>query len=257
MNEYFIELEDIKKSFYQDLTYLESNFEGELFSKLKKTLLNHYQDIYYQKIKIINKYTNFDMRILGPILASIVSVFEGHLFVYQDLMIQAKPNEKNYVNYLAIVDEKYVGGDLQDLISNNLAYPIYKNYMLLLRGTPTKSVCDYEINFYSIRNDNIQGEENISYILNTEQIPYLKEFIDYVIDYRFKNNILNIKEEDLLNLRKEFINFNKKDIMTRAKNYYKIREQEVAEEIVKLNKSLEEEKNNHELLLTKVLNYEK
>ena len=56
MNEYFIELEDIKKSFYQDLTYLESNFEGELFSKLNKTLLNHYQDIFYQKIKIIAVY---------------------------------------------------------------------------------------------------------------------------------------------------------------------------------------------------------
>ena len=34
MNEYFIKLEDIKKSFNRDLTYLETNFKGELFSKI-------------------------------------------------------------------------------------------------------------------------------------------------------------------------------------------------------------------------------
>ena len=104
MNEYFITLDEIKKSFYQNLTYLENNFQGELFSKLKNTLLNHYQDIFSQKIKIINKYTNFDMRILGPILASIVSIFEGHLYKYQDLMVPDRAN-KNYINYLAIIDE--------------------------------------------------------------------------------------------------------------------------------------------------------
>ena len=197
------------------------------------------------------------MHILGPILASIVSIFEGHLFVYQDLMVQAKSNENNYLNYLVIVAEKYIGCDLENLISNNLAYSISKNYILDCKKTPTKSIYDNEINFYQIRNDDIQENENIYCILNTEPIPYLKEYVDYVIDYRFKNNLLNITESNLLELRKEFINAHQEVIMERAQNYYKTREKEIAEEIAKLNKSLEEEQNNHKLLLNKVINCEK
>ena len=250
MNEYFITLDEIKKSFYQDLTYIENNFQGELFSKLKNTLLNHYQDIFSQKIKIINKYTNFDMRILGPILASIVSIFEGHLYKYQDLMVPDRAN-KNYINYLAIIDERYIGCDLES-IGENFIYPISKNYILSSEKTPTKSIYDYEINIYSIRNDDIQEKENITYTLKNEQIPYLKEYMDYVIDYRFKKNILNIKEEDLLKLRKEFINLNKININNRVQIYYKTREKEIYEEIAKINESFKQEKDNYKLLLKKV-----
>ena len=76
--------------------------------------------------------------------------------------------------------------------------------------------------------------------------------MDYVIDYRFKKNILNIKEEDLLKLRKEFINLNKININNRVQIYYKTREKEIYEEIAKINESFKQEKDNYKLLLKKV-----
>lgn len=259
MEEYFLLLDTIKKRYEYDSLYLKQQFEGELLTNLQKVVVNYYNELFNKKVRVIEKYSNFDMRVLGSILASIVSVFEGHQFVYQDVTITGAKDVNNYysnTNYLMLVDEKLwqEKSREEDIATLPKESFIIKKTMFSSRTKqPTKSSFEYEENFYEIVNYYVNGNGDVRSLLKKEQFPYLKDFMDYVITYRMQNKLENIKEETLLALRKEFIESHLAEIEEKVTAYDIARERQIKKQTEELQDDWEKEKQSRKLLLTKVL----
>ena len=87
MVEYLTVFDKLRKQYQDDSFYLKTHFDEKLYAKLQKDVDSYYDELFNRNVRFIEKYVGFDMRVLGPILASIVSIFEGHQFVYQDLIL--------------------------------------------------------------------------------------------------------------------------------------------------------------------------
>ena len=250
MEEYFIMLDSIRKQYQSASSHLKKHFNVELLTQLQKVVDNYYNELFFKNVKILEKYSNFDMRILGPILASIASIFEGHEFVYQDNIMTGEKDVNGYynnINYLMLVDSfKW-----QD------NFIIKKSSFSSRTNNPSKNTFEYEEKFYNAINYYVTGEGDVKPVLEGTKFPYLKEFVDFVITYRMKNNLENIKEDVLLSLRKEFIVSHMEKITKKVAEYDKAKEADIQKQIrdltEKLNSQYTEEKENRKLLLKKVL----
>ena len=265
MEEYLAIFDKLRNQFHNDSLYLNIHFDTELIPKLQKVVDSYYDEKFNHHVRIIEKYSSFDMRVLGPILASIVSIFEGHQFVYQDITLPGKKDNNDYynnTNYLMIFDSylrqaNYFVEDIASLTANNEAFIIKKKYFSSRIKETSKSTFEYEEKFYDAINYYIKGEGDVRPLLKNEQFPYLKEFMDYVIDYKIINKIENIKEETLLALRKDFIRSHLKEINQKVKEYDQLKKADIQNQIAeltqKLNGRFAKDKQERKLLLKKVL----
>lgn len=266
MKEYFAILDNLRRRYQSDSLYLRKRFDSKILPKLQQVVDNYYNELFEKEVKIMEKYSNFDMQVLGPILASIVSIFEGHEFAYQDVIVTGEKDVNGYyssTNYLMIVDSRqwqanYSNNDIIDNLSlNGQAFIIKKNHIFSRTKKMEKSSFEYEEKFYDIVNYYINGEGDVKPLLKDNQFPYLKEFIDYVIIYRMNNNLGNTKKETLLTLRKEFIASHIDQIKQKVGEYDKLKEADIQKQIAeltdRLNGQFAEDKRTRKLLLEKIL----
>ena len=263
MDEYFHQLEDLKKSYHKDLAYLEAHFADELLTKFTKILENHYNDILSSKLRYMGKYVEFNMQVFGPILASIASIFEGHLYVYQDITIDEDEHNNYYyhTNYLILIastkiKDNYTKAELEELINTEQVFLIKRESFSTKTKDRSKSWVEYFIKFYTTYNPYIIGDKCLTGLLQADHFPYLKAFVDDVITYRMASDVREISKDELLNLRKEYVGKHVKEINKRTREYDKTRRAEIRSEIAKLNADYTAEKSGRELLLTKIDNCE-
>lgn len=261
MDEIFTNLTTLKTRYENDIVYLQNHFEGKLLTQLQEKVFNYYNELFNQELKNVEKYSSFNMQLLGPVLASIATVFEGHQFVCQDVVMSEKSEMDGYYNhidYLMLVSEtnakdSYSKENIEELIESKQLFLIKRNYFSSRTKKEKKSWYEYEEKFYTFR-PYINESDNVRSLLDNTTFPYIKEFMDLLIKYRVKNNLLEIKQEDILVLRKEFIKSHLPEINQKLQEQDALRTIEIQKQIELLNAAFSEEKRTRKLYLDNILN---
>lgn len=155
--------------------------------------------------KTVEKYSSFDVDRIGTILNQLITIFEGEMFVYQCTNLYPSINidrvdsdvATKYTNVIVLnslsksyYNERY----LNSLVKNGNAIVLFKGE----HPRPKK----YNIKFY-------RADVNIMHRINQcvafGKLAYVKDFIDYVINFKIENNIEDISFEQLNKLKDTFI----------------------------------------------------
>ena len=141
----------------------------------KKKLLN----LYKKKLanldefgKSIEKYSTFCMGDIGPVIADLFTLYNGEKYEF----VHRWKEHKIYEYFVGSVKNKRKKVSVLTLST---------------RGATLPHWC--EINFYYYNKWSLEFENVLKYY------PYLKEFINYVVEYRFNNKLETI---DLFGLKK-------------------------------------------------------
>lgn len=138
----------------------------------------------------VERYSSFPHEIIGPMLASLFSLYRGEEYVYKT--------------------EVYKGLMIHYLLKTNVNYrrKFCFNSYALADKEENKNVCFYKNDF------NILVSKTF---LNSN--PFIAKFIDFVIEYRMVNNIDVLSEKELKILSYEFVNLHQKEIEKRQQYF--------------------------------------
>jgi len=178
--EYEKTVENIRKKLWSDITMLQQlhdMYYNDIVHKREEAL--EYQA---ELCKIIEKYSKFDLRVIGPVLADIASVFEGKKYVFSET--------KNCDGCAFLAPESNT-----DHLKGNI---ILKSKM-----NSESEKQKYMLKFYSTY-DRDDVCPNISYGTYGE-FDYLREYIDRVIQYKSENEVDTISQEELETLKWDFL----------------------------------------------------
>lgn len=120
----------------------------------------------------LQTYFSFPVNIMGPVIADLFTLYKGQNYVYE-----VKENKGEY-EYSVVNENVYLDKFFLAVYGGNITFYNYS-------AQPS-----YLIKYY----------------------PFIREFIDYVIDYRIENNIIEISEEILRRLLYDFIELHQDDI---------------------------------------------
>ncbi len=188
-------------------------------NKLEKDKLT---EKYYKTAEVIEKYSTFNTSTLGQVIAELISIYKQEQYQYISYSDKIKLYFSEYILDTVLVitpayahkeylidTYKYVDKNNYSLVAfkdnripANILFTVYtKDNSLLLKGPAIK----YNI----VYNDDINDPKNFIFI---------KEFVDYVINYRIENKISFISLEELEALKDEFINSHQAEIEEYHKN---------------------------------------
>ncbi len=164
--------------------------------------------------KLIEKYSTFNRYNLGQVLAEITSIYKQEEYVnylstidycisydnhlpIEGLMITPTYDKREEFSNMYIDDHN---DRLIALVSyHKVANPLEKFVMNLYN-----CITIYEYDFiFKLLHTNIVYNDDIN---NPKNVIFIKEFVDYVINYRIENKIDDISLEELEKLKDEFIN---------------------------------------------------
>lgn len=155
--------------------------------------------------KTVEKYSFFDVDRIGKILSQLITIFEGEKFIYQSTNLY--PNIKRDQ-----VDSCINGKYTNVIVLNSLSKPYYNerylnslvkngNAIVLFKGEHPRFK-KYDIKFYQA---NLDTTHRINQCIGFGKLAYVKDFIDYVINFKIENNIEDISFEQLDKLKDTFI----------------------------------------------------
>ncbi len=156
--------------------------------------------------KQIKKYSNFDGKTIGNILAFLVKVFEDKDLVYESGELIYYVRDSGWMGAYDKEEYKILKMLIPEEFLNQTHE--YRNYQLnqsiiIEAETPiSKSNAGStrkDVTFYSV----INGK--IVFTSSFDNCSYLKEYIDFVINYRILNKKEIITKEELIQLLKAFI----------------------------------------------------
>lgn len=171
---------------------------------------------YLEISNIFYKYSSFDVNILGPVLADLMTKIENEKYSYYTL-------EYSYKEDVGIWDHNIV--DCKNtavfIVKESESKDLFNTCYLTNNGIPNEykhcclsnSINEYKENYIYVYKgynkinlvDDICLKIQLSFPYLNYQKPYVKEFIDYVINIRIKNKLKEITEEDLTLYLDEFI----------------------------------------------------
>ena len=205
------------------------NLENQYQCKIKS--LDSKQSDINETIKkykqILQTYSTFDIDSIGEIIAFIISSVENEEYIFQEIIafiISSVENEEyifqraihatylwhNYVGYdgeyeknnnkICIIIKKGLRQDcyLDKNLMSNCIKKIMKQERVILLDESSSCYDNYKVTFY---NSIINTNNNI----DLSSFPYIKDFIDYVIQYRYENNLIKIDSRRLNYLAISFI----------------------------------------------------
>lgn len=199
----------------------------EKYSKLEQTALDNLSEqteTVYNYCKLIEKNSTMSGEIFN-IITELISVFEGEPYVIEKINYH-----KDKATPSAVVDSFMI---MSKKVYENIKSPSYVReryfHHLLKNGLAIKIVEDWsdfylpdEISFYKA---DLMGriEPQISF----KGFPYVKQFVDYIINYRIENKVDELSEKDMQKLKNNFILLN----INYIQDYY----QQKAEQRIKEN----------------------
>ena len=208
-------------------TYNSTDEERNRLLKEKEKLILNLENQYQYKIKsldskqsdinetikkynqILQTYSTFDIDSIGEIIAFIISSVENEEYIFQRA-IHATYLWHNYVGYdgeyeknnnkICIIIKKNLRQDcyLDKNLMSNCIKKIMKQERVILLDESSSRYDNYKVTFY---NSIINTNNNI----DLSSFPYIKDFIDYVIQYRYENNLIKIDFRQLNYLAISFI----------------------------------------------------
>lgn len=205
--------------------------------------------------KCLSNYSTFDKNLIGSVLEKLVSIIEGETYTYQEATHETYEQVVNYFGsqlnkvtkkaYLLVKNgEKegfYSDYEVED---NTISLLVQKKQAILLYET--KKPTTKEIRFYTTKKGIPRCLVDFTYF------PYIKEFIDLVIQYEY-NNFEEITEKKLLILMNEFL-LSKKALIEEK---YRKHNMEKAKNIQKEHTTIERNNRNQieEQELDKLIEY--
>ena len=203
------------KSIEGEMSYRISEATQKIKSDYQKEICEIEEDIEIQNkqlkdyYKLLVNYSTFDSYVIGRLIAILVSkVEEGEYFFQSSKHITyewsdsyfGRDREKIYNNILLVVHKDYYKCDYNDSNSfdNCIKSLVHQNKVIVL--DEREYYCSKKLTFYSIVNNQIQ--HNIDF----NQFPYVMDFIDYLIQYRFEHQKEKINEHEISYLLDCYIN---------------------------------------------------
>ena len=203
-------METVEEKKQQEIKEVTKSIE-EKYNPKKKKYQKEFQNSVsniHDYCKKIEEYSTFNRKDISYILADLLSIFEGKKYIVSHMSYHPENGSPAQVQDILVIIYK---NNLEKInainhISERYFYHLIKtNKIILLDGK--FSVCMPEIlKFYKFETGTIN--QNISF----RSYTYLKEFIDMVINYRIENNIEIITEEELEDLKNQFILSNREKI---------------------------------------------
>ncbi len=183
----------------------------------KKEIMNKY----HQVRDLIEKYSTFNKKTLGQVLAELTSIYkqEEYISYSATIMYYIMYNNSLPLKGLMITptydkreefSDMYIEDHNDRLIALANYYKTtnyYKSY--------GETIKIYETDEPALLHTNIVYNDDIN---NPKNVIFIKEFIDYVINYRIENKIDYISLEELEKLKDEFINNHQVEIEEYHKN---------------------------------------
>lgn len=155
--------------------------------------------------KNIHKSATFDINIIGPYIAKLISVFENKNFKFEEGIVNAKDIEF-YEQYLYYKDKVYMCA----IITNSSLKYLNEKDIHIYKYDSIKEYLnsdDILIYFAYSKKDLVEMyDENFKYIFDNKY-PYVKEFIDILIYIKYVNGF--ITEEQINQELNDFIIKNK------------------------------------------------
>lgn len=250
-NEILKDLRDEKRVILSEKQYIENKEQEELeqskkliqekYSEDKKILdksLNENYEKIEEQCKLIEEYSKFYSREIITILDDIIRIYEGERYSFQNTYYHIDPKRSILIEKIAI----FVKKDKEKV--NGYSYQYFKSLLkhgnVLVLAYDNDFFTNKEIKFYVD-----DGKHNIKQTIRYGKFQYIKDFIDYVINYRIKNNIEDISFETLNELKLNFIESKVDEIYLYYDNLYKADEE-------KYKERLEKDKQHREKQLKKI-----
>ena len=170
--------------------------------------------------KKVEEYSTFDDQVIGEVLSSIISAFEGKVYFYQDACYYTSQTEYYFfekrefdvckqVKIVVAESDRHTQYDDQSLGLRSINRLADRSLVLVL-DEDIDPLSD-KITFYQSNPVN----HNLIQKVNFGKFSYVKDFIDYVISYLMKNNLKEINKEQLDKIKVNFLVFNEEEIDSR------------------------------------------
>lgn len=174
----------------------------KLQNKLKelKSEIDENTREYKNYCKMVEEYSKFEMGSLGNVLAEIVSFYEGKKYVCKEVELNCHNEE--YENVAG--HERPISFKRLDLVDES-----DERTRIIL---PNNKIWDGAFYHFDTFGTMLDGTH---YFVN-ESLPYLKDFIDYVIYYKMENGVSILEPEVLEELKKSFLaGYSKEEIQVK------------------------------------------
>lgn len=184
-------------------------YENEI-EKIKTALDKTKKEAAYFN-KLLEKYSTFNVEIIGNAIQQLMNVVENDEYVY----LEINPNSKKFKKFWMFDKNEIINVILQKNKTNDF-YRWYEDSVIL--STTNKKDYDRNITFYwAVYND---------IMCNTKfkKFNYVKDFVDNLIEYRFNNNLIEFTQKDMLIFLKDYITKNKDSII---ENHYQNPKQKI------------------------------
>ena len=197
---------DLEEEQKQEMLNIEMHY-NTLISAKNDDLIATLEEIVNQ-YKIIEEHSKFNLKDIGIIIASLMSIYEGEEFLVEEVSYQIDKGALSYSALLVANKKKYeclkdknviFKKDIDNLIKNHFAIKLLDNAPFLWEFLV---IPFYKVDFMNRIQQNV----------NFKKFTYVKDFIEYVIDYRIENNIGKISLEKLRELENRFICCNAEQI---------------------------------------------
>lgn len=214
INSQLIELRSTKKRILDDKANLsaeaaKSGSKGKEYLLSLKSILNKLNEI-NERIVLesldVQKYATFNTEEIGNILAELMSIYEGTYFEFKN--ISYKEIGYSFLDALLIIDSKKDkdARSRQEVVlphfipETNINILINNGYAIKFFDRLQRDEIPEKINFYEADENG-----NLNLKVRFRRFQYVKEFVDYVINYKIKNRQHDISVETLESLKNEFI----------------------------------------------------
>lgn len=225
------EIKELDKSKFEELEEAKRLIE-EKYSELK---LKSFSDLdiktteVYNYCKLIEKNSTMDSNIFH-VITELISIYEGETYVLEGLNYHKDNSSPSQVWETFMIMPKSV---FENIKNPNYVRERYFHH-LLKKGLAIKIVEEWS-SFWLPDNFSFYKADEMGRLdqqINFKGFPYVKQFIDYIINCRMENNIEELSEEDMQKLKGEFILLNIDNIYN---NYQLKAKQKIIQTIEKIN----------------------
>lgn len=245
-----VEVRNVDKKRQEEIEQVTRQINDK-YSELSKNMykeLGEHNDRIDAYCKMLESYSYFDERSIGNTIASLMRVFEGVNFIYQDTDYLTKKVQRLVFDIKEtkvtkhpriIVAEEYKAefysddrNSLNSLVKNGKALILVDDAGFLEKG----------IIFYYANTDSHSLEQTVKF----GKFSYVKEFIDSLISYKIERKLKSISSDELAKLERDFI----ASRLEQIEENYRIIEQNQEEQ---MRQKLAIERENRQLRLRRIL----
>ena len=176
-------------------------------------------------------YSSFDHELIGNAMAYLISIFDGLDYVYESgkhivLFTNYAPMGVRYTDKKTNELKMLIKKELKDPQSKYEDLDLGEN--IIERYAQEKNAIVLEDHFFPFIKSKITFYKRIDdnqLVLSVDfnGFTYLEDFINYVIEYRYNNNLKDFSNDDMNKLIVSFVNMNKDEI--NARHFEKLNKQ--------------------------------